>query len=178
MVIDKEKRDNFITAYRDYYPIVFNRIHRLTGNKEDTEDICHDVFIELYNNLESVREIRNWLMTVARNQAALYYRKRKIKPDVSFEAMDMDNDPSLSFVNGTRELRILLAEEIRNMSNYEDETDRTLFELIAVLKYSYKEAADQLKLSRRQTVYKYQKTVRRMLDNLRAKGLEDIKDFQ
>ena len=177
MGIDKKKRKDFIYAYRIYYPVIFNRIYKSTGNREDTEDICQEVFIEFFNNFEKINEKRNWLMTVARNQTALFYRKKKIKQDISTETMDLENNPSLSFINGTRELRILLTEEINNMNNYENETDRTLFELIAILKYSYKEAAAQLKLSRRQIIYKYNKIVKRMLENLKAKGIQDVKDF-
>lgn len=173
---DKKKIRLFTRAYNDYYPLVYNRIYKICGRREDTEDICHEVFLLFYNKFEEIDEKRNWLMAVARNQTAMYFRSKKNKGN-DFDINELDNDLKHSFVNGTKELRIILGDEINNPENYDDETEQTLFELIALLKYTYEEAAKQLGLSKRQVAYKYEKITKRIVDNLRGKGLKKVDDL-
>jgi RNA polymerase sigma-70 factor, ECF subfamily len=173
---NKKKRNSFTRAYNDYYPLVYNRVYKLCGKREDTEDICHEVFLLFYKKFEEIDEKRNWLMAVARNQTAMYYRKKKNKKS-DIDIKEFENDITHSFVNGTKELRIILSDEIKNPANYSDETEQTLFELIALLKYSYKEAAEQLGLSQRQIAYRYEKITKRIVDNLRVKGLKKVDDL-
>jgi RNA polymerase sigma factor (sigma-70 family) len=177
MIKDKKKRESFISAYEKYYPVIFHRIFKSIGIKEDVEDICHDVFIELYNKLEDVNEPIKWLMTVTRNQIALYYRKKNVKSEDSIDLLNLEENKSISVTDSAKETRILLSQEIENADNYSDETDRILFELIAIFKYSYKEAALQLGLTRRQIVYRYKKIINKMIINLRSKGIINIKDI-
>ncbi len=177
MIEDKKKRESFISSYRKYFPVIFHRIQKSIGNKEDIEDICHEVFIEFFNKLEDINEPLKWLMAVAKNKIALYYRKNNIKPEEPLDLLNPENNRSVSVTDTAKEARILLSQEIENPDNYADETDRIVFELIAIFKYSYKQAAAQLGLTRRQIVYRYKKIIKKMISNLRAKGITDIKDI-
>ena len=176
MIKDKKKRENFITAYKKYYPIVFQRSLKTVGIKEDVEDICHEVFIELFNKFNEINEPLKWLMIVTRNKIALHYRKKSGRPEESIDSLNFE-EKSISITDTAKELRLLLSQEIENSKNYVDETDRILFELIAIFKYPYKEVAMQVGLSRRQVVYRYKKIINRMLNNLRSKGITEIKDL-
>ena len=174
---DKKKRREFSRAYREYYPIVFNTIYKRTGKLEDTEDICHEVFIGFYNNLEDIREIGKWLMGTAKNQISMFYRNKSEKIKDRSDIKDIEDSIDYAFENGLKDLRIIIEQEIENPDNYRDETEKSLFELIAILKYSYREAALQLGLSVRQLRYRYARITERIVDSLKKRGIESIEDL-
>ncbi len=171
---DKALKTEFIECYRNNYSLVFNRVYKSLGKVEDAEDICHEIFIDLYRNIETVIEPKNWLMTVARNRISQFYRSRG---ESQVELDSGKDDLSDLRESVSNDLRIVLQQEIDNAENYEDDIDRTVFELIAILRYSRREAALQLNLSSRQTGYRYKRVIKKMMHNLRNKGITGLEDL-
>ncbi len=73
---DKEKEG----IYRDFYGKVFGYIMGKIGNKQIAEDLSADVFLKVFENLESFdankSSISTWIFTVTRNTLIDYYRTR------------------------------------------------------------------------------------------------------
>ena len=63
---------------------------------------------------------------------------------------DIDDDINFSFVSRFAESRIILEEAFGNMELFGDEKGKSLFDLVAVYHYTYKETAAELGLSERQ----------------------------
>ncbi len=174
-----KREKTFDRLYRAHYPAVFNRLYRLTGRLEDAEDICQEVFAVLYRSMEKVREDEclKWLMGTARNLAAAHYRSKGEKTGRMTSGNELDDSLEHAPVNGYRELRIIIREEIENGDNYGDETDRAVFQLVALFGYTYRDAARQLGLTARQVNYRYGKVIGRILESLRKKGIREIGDI-
>jgi RNA polymerase sigma-70 factor (ECF subfamily) len=84
---DKEALDrDFSDFYRDHLRDVYNYTYYRTGNHHDAEDLTTQTFLQAYRHFERAqreangRPLRPWLIRIAHNLAANYYRDRSRKP--------------------------------------------------------------------------------------------------
>jgi len=76
------------TAFSEIYDQFAARIYsfasRMTGSREDAEDITQDTFLLAFRSLKDLREqdhFEQWLYRIARNEVYKRQRKAKFKPD-------------------------------------------------------------------------------------------------
>lgn len=72
---------------RTYGEQVFHLVFRITGNREDAEELTQDVFLKAFRQLSSFRgksSVSTWLYSIAYNTAITYARKQ----DFSVAVMD------------------------------------------------------------------------------------------
>ncbi len=167
------KKNDFTGIYSTYYPVVYSAVFTKVGNEDDTNDICQEVFLRLFRKLEEVDNVRKWLFIALRYVVIEYYRKKR--PEANVE--DVFSDVALTFVNGFRDARIIIAEAIDDMSNFQDEREKALFDLIAVHNFTYEEAGKQLGMTKRQVDYRYNQITARILESLRRKGVKHLEDL-
>lgn len=170
----RSKRDEFIEAHNDYYPLVFSAVHAKVDNIDDVRDICQDVFIRFYEKLDGIENRRKWLYGALRIAVLEYYRKKRgIDADID----DVFDDVCLTFVNGFRDARIIIGEAIENNEFFSERLSREIFDYIALYNYSYSETGRVLGLSKRQVEYRYRRIVEAILDYLKTKGIRQIEDL-
>jgi RNA polymerase sigma-70 factor (ECF subfamily) len=81
----------FSDFYRDHLRDVYNYTYYRTGNHHDAEDLTTQTFIQAYRHFERAlaesdgRPLRPWLIRIAHNLAANYYRDRSRKPTSALE---------------------------------------------------------------------------------------------
>lgn len=69
---------NFLDLYDQYFGDVYRYIYFKTGNKWDADDLVSETFRKAFEKYRSLRgNPKAWLMTIARNTMADFYRKRK-----------------------------------------------------------------------------------------------------
>ncbi len=101
-----------------------------------------------------------------------YYRKKKkFSRDEDIE--QYLSDISLTFVNGFRDTRIIIDDAVGLLSD----SDRILFDLIAVQNLTYNFAAQHLGLTKRQVEYRYSLIVKNIRGYLNEKGISNIEDL-
>jgi len=64
-----------------YSPMILTLITRMTGSREDAEDIAQEVFIKVYKSLDQFKEeseFATWLYRIAYNTTISELRKRKV----------------------------------------------------------------------------------------------------
>ncbi len=176
MLLSKKERE-FRKSYSDYYPMILNSLYHRVGNREDAEDICHEIFVNYYLKFEEIRDPRSWLIGAMKFSISNYYRKRAGADTTNADIADMEDDVHLAFENGFRDIRIIIHDAIEDPGNYRDEKERILFDLIAINHYSHHEAAQHLGMTRRQAAYKYRQVSRRILDRLNKRGITKIEDL-
>lgn len=75
--------------YADYREKVFGYLLGKVGNRDLAEDLCSDVFLKIYEKLDSFDETKaslsTWVFTVMRNTLIDYYRTRKVTEEVPEE---------------------------------------------------------------------------------------------
>ena len=78
--MDKEK------IYLDYYGKVYGYILSKIQNVQNAEDLTSDVFLKVYEKLdtfdESKASVSTWIYTITRNTLTDYYRTRKVFDEI------------------------------------------------------------------------------------------------
>lgn len=72
---------------------IFNYIYRLTGRREDAEDLTQETFIKLYKSISSIdpeNNVKSWLYKIATNTAYDWLRQKRGKKELY--AIDADSD--------------------------------------------------------------------------------------
>jgi len=78
----------FAELQRIYSPCVFKRILSITRNREDAEDALQDAFLSAYLALPSFEgrsRFSSWLTRIGINSALMILRRRRCRPETSFE---------------------------------------------------------------------------------------------
>lgn len=78
----------FAELQRAYSPRVFKRILSITRNRADAEDALQDAFLNAYLALPSFEgrsRLSSWLTRIGINSALMILRKRRCRPETSFE---------------------------------------------------------------------------------------------
>ena len=93
---DKAALDrDFSDFYREHLRDVYNYTYYRTGNHHDAEDLTTQTFLQAYRHFERAqreangRPLRPWLIRIAHNLAANYYRDRSRKPISTLEGTDV-----------------------------------------------------------------------------------------
>ena len=114
---DKQRIDrDFTEIYRAHLRDVYSYSYYRIGNHHDAEDITEQTFLQAYRHFERAqresagRPLRPWLIRIAHNLAANYYRDRSRRPQTSLEDADVVSAPhgTEDLVEGRQELKDVL----------------------------------------------------------------------
>jgi RNA polymerase sigma-70 factor (ECF subfamily) len=117
-VVDKAKLDGaFSELYRTHLRDVYSYSYYRCGNHHDAEDLTEQTFLQAYRHFERAlaesngRPLRPWLIRIAHNLAANYYRDRSRRPQTQLEDAAIISDPhsTAELVEGREELGAVLA---------------------------------------------------------------------
>src|SRR4051812_18406740 len=115
---DKAKLDgDFSDLYRTHLRDVYSYAYYCCGNHHDAEDLTEQTFLQAYRHFERAvaesdgRPLRPWLIRIAHNLAANYYRDRSRRPQTQLEDAAIISDPheTADLVEGREELEAVLA---------------------------------------------------------------------
>jgi RNA polymerase sigma-70 factor (ECF subfamily) len=90
----------FAELQRLYSRHLYSTIVSITKNREDAEDALQDTFLRAYlalRNFEGRSSFYSWLTRIAINSALMLLRKRRVRPEVSFEPANETEDDALPF---------------------------------------------------------------------------------
>ncbi len=128
---DKQRIDrDFTELYRAHLRDVYSYSYYRIGNHHDAEDITEQTFLQAYRHFERAqresdgRPLRPWLIRIAHNLAANYYRDRARRPQTQLEDAAVVSDP-----HGTEELaagRQELKDVLEGVSNLPDDRREAL----------------------------------------------------
>jgi RNA polymerase sigma-70 factor (ECF subfamily) len=114
---DKAKLDTaFTELYRSHVRDVYSYAYYRCGNHHDAEDLTEQTFLQAYRHFERAqresngRPLRPWLIRIAHNLAANYYRDRSRKPQTNLEDAGILAEPheTADLVEGREELERVL----------------------------------------------------------------------
>lgn len=85
--------------YNNYYSKVLGYLKSQVNNTETAEDIASDVFIKVYEKLDSFDEskasLSTWIFTITRNKLTDFYRTRRVfseVPETYAEPTSLEDD--------------------------------------------------------------------------------------
>ena len=110
--LDARFSDVYRAHLRDVYSYAYYRV----GNHHDAEDLTEQTFLQAYRHFERAlreadgRPIRPWLIRIAHNLAANYYRDRSRRPQTNLEdaAVVSETHDTEALVEGREELQEVL----------------------------------------------------------------------
>jgi RNA polymerase sigma-70 factor, ECF subfamily len=89
---DKQRLDrDFTELYRTHLRDVYSYAYYRIGNHHDAEDLTEQTFLQAYRHFERAqresdgRPLRPWLIRIAHNLAANYYRDRSRRPQTNLD---------------------------------------------------------------------------------------------
>ncbi len=173
-----KKEKQFREDYYNYYSVIYSTIYSRIKAKEDAEDICNLVFMSYYHKMDQVEDTRNWLIGAVRFEISNFYRKKEkgVHKEDMIDIDDASYDPNLAFVNGARDVRIIIGEALQAMTKEISEKEHIIFDLIAINHFTYKQASKQLGITERQAKYYFSKAQMFFIDFLRKKGINNLSD--
>lgn len=76
--------------YNQYFKEIYSFCIYSINNREEAEDITHDTFIKIMNNLHTLKDptkIRAWVFQIARTTLIDYQRRKKLKQFISGDTL-------------------------------------------------------------------------------------------
>jgi RNA polymerase sigma-70 factor (ECF subfamily) len=119
--LDRDFSELYRTHMRDVYSYAYYRI----GNHHDAEDLTEQTFLQAYRHFERAqresngRPLRPWLIRIAHNLAANYYRDRSRRPVTQLEDATVLTAP-----HGTEQM--VVKEVLAGVSNLPDDRREAL----------------------------------------------------
>jgi RNA polymerase sigma-70 factor, ECF subfamily len=106
----------FTALYRAHLRDVYSYAYYRIGNHHDAEDLTEQTFLQAWRHFERARReaegrpLRPWLIRIAHNLAANYYRDRARRPQTALEDAAVVSAPheTEQLVEGREELRDVL----------------------------------------------------------------------
>src|SRR5512134_1688361 len=89
----------FEALYRDHLRDVYSYSYYRIGNHHDAEDVTEQTFLQAYRHFDRAqresngRPLRPWLIRIAHNLAANYYRDRSRKPQANLDDAAVISSP-------------------------------------------------------------------------------------
>ncbi|HNX58523.1 MAG TPA: sigma-70 family RNA polymerase sigma factor [Spirochaetota bacterium] len=172
--LDSKSLLRFKDVYDNLYSLIFSSLYSKINSFDEAEDLTQELFVRLYNKFNEVNDPKAWLYGAMRI-ILLDYFKDKGRKEVDIEGILVDE--RMSVANEFREARIVIEEILSDSTAWISDTDRTIFELVAIHEYSFAEVSRHIGLSYRQVRYAFQTTARRLIDLLQMRGISKLEDL-
>jgi RNA polymerase sigma-70 factor (ECF subfamily) len=147
----KESKDiiEFTILYNKHKVKLFNYILKMVGDLMLAEDMVQNVFLKLYQNLESIRNMNSvhfWIFKTARNEIYAFYRSKKVRVDqfnvLDTEEIDVESLYDLEIEYEKKELKEVILAELEKLPVVQ----KDIFLLKEYGGFSYKEIGSIFKI--------------------------------
>ncbi len=128
----------------------FRMAYRITGNRDDAEDVIQDAWMKAYVHLKTFdgrAKFSTWLTRIAINSALMILRRRRAHPETSMEVTDGETWQQWEIADQTKNIEELYArhervERLRRAIHRLQPTLRSVVEIHQSNDRSVKEIAD------------------------------------
>lgn len=93
--IKNGNQNAFKQLFEEYQHLVFNISYRMSGNREEAEDITQDVFIKIFNSVGKFRgdaKLSSWIYRIAVNTCLKRERRKKLENWISLEFLFQEKE--------------------------------------------------------------------------------------
>ena len=97
MTTESDTRLAIAQLYDAYAPALLRYLKRLTGSREEAEDLAQETFLKAlrhWNKLEANTNAQAWLFRIARNAAYDSFRRRRRGPTLEQGDLELDRLPA------------------------------------------------------------------------------------
>jgi len=132
--------------YKDYYDLVYNAVKGIVKNKEDAEDVSHDVFIKVANALDNNKKpknVKSWIYKIAQNTSIDFVRDKKHTVEYKDYLYDKEYDPGIEDDMDIAIIEDIILKKISILSKKHID----VFDLYYTNNYTITEVAETLNIS-------------------------------
>ena len=137
--------------YEAFYGKMFAVCIRYAGEYSEAQDILHDGFIKVFNNLKSFKNkgsLEGWIRRIIVNNAIDNVKQKKRLLLDHYEEKRLENIEDVNFEEEyLRKLNETKANHIMQLIQKLSPAYRTVFNLYVIEEYSHKEIANMLEIS-------------------------------
>ena len=95
---------------------VFRRIYRITGNRDDAEDVLQEAWMKAYAHLKTFAgraSFSTWITRIAINSALMTLRRKRTHPEASMEVYDGETWRCMDVADQTKDVEELFTRQER-----------------------------------------------------------------
>ncbi|MFI3240835.1 MAG: RNA polymerase sigma factor [Bacteroidales bacterium] len=145
--IKRNDRDAQKTLYHKYANRLLYLSIRYVGREEIAEDILHDSFIKIFNEIGKFKfqgegSLRAWMDRITINTSLEWLRNNK-----KLEFVPLDSEYNLIDEPSYSETEIIPRDKLMQLINELPDGYRTVFNLFCIEEYSHKEIAAKLNIN-------------------------------
>ncbi|MFC4232472.1 RNA polymerase sigma-70 factor [Parasediminibacterium paludis] len=145
----KSRYDQYKVVFYKYYPSLYNYAYSILGNKELSEDIVQDSFLNVWEkkqDLLGINNIRFYLFSVVRNSCFSSLKNQQKRQIVEFNNISVayENQELHPIINETEvDIEKLVGDALKRLPP----KCKEVFLLSRIGNFSYKEIAETLSIS-------------------------------
>ena len=135
----------FPQVYETYYKNIFNMVYMRLLNRDDAEDVVHEIFIHAYSAWDSYDQekgaVLTWLYAIAKNTLINYMRKNKsfLQPVSIDDVVEpgIEDKELATLTDDNAHDAYLILKQLKN-------SDRELLTMRYTMNMSYREIAQEI----------------------------------
>jgi RNA polymerase sigma-70 factor (ECF subfamily) len=145
MKIAGGNKEWFRDVFDKYFEYIRNYLYYLSGDEMLTEDLAQDVFLQLWENRQKVKEetIKQFLFTIARNSFLKNYRRKKTDFKFKSSYLERIENESPEFILEVKEVDEKLQKVLSSLSD----KSRVVFLMHRMDDLTYSQIAESLGVS-------------------------------
>lgn len=133
--------------YDNYSAAILGIVTKIVGGSEDANDILQEVFLQIWNKIDSYDSAKGrlftWMLQIARNKSIDLRRTKEFKMRAEIQPEEKAVDiPEESHLGAVGEDKIGISEALKNL----DEKYREVLSLVYFKGFTHAEAAEELSL--------------------------------
>ena len=151
-LISNDSKDNKVLQnllYLKFNKFIFNICFKLLKNKMESEDLSHDIFIKLIDDINkfkgnNILGLTAWIKVFTKNKVIDYLRvKKRIITNDEISGNEFIDELDLSFLDGES----TLVNDLKNAISKLSPKYKKVFELYYISDYTHDEIAEELNLN-------------------------------
>jgi RNA polymerase sigma factor (sigma-70 family) len=147
------KKKSVEALFKSYSRGMYNICLRMTGNKQDAEDVLQDAFLQAYLNIDKLRSVDSfgaWIKKIVVNQSIKFLKSRVLFVDIETAYEECDE-------TGGDEIAEFSLKQINKEIRELPDGCRIVFNLYLLENYSHKEIGELLGISESTSKSQYQR---------------------
>lgn len=155
-------RSSAALLYSHFSKAMFNLCIRMTGNREDAEDVLQESFVIAFKKLDQLKNdnlFAGWLKKIVVSECCKLNKKK-------FKWTELSTDEKQNESEDSSWLEIVSSKKMHEAIKGLPEGCRQVFNLFAVEDYSHKQVAEYLNISESTSKSQYQRARRLLKDHL------------
>ena len=104
----------FVQLWERHSNKVFRKIYRITGNRDDAEDVLQEAWMKAYTHLKTFAgraSFSTWITRIAINSALMTLRRKRTHPETSMEVFDGETWRRLDVADQTKDVEELFTRQ-------------------------------------------------------------------